>query len=307
MEQNLVNDLSEIFSPGLDRATLDPLIRNLDMICSSNVGMVFLKTRNDKGEILNYQRTKYFSLVSTAREKPVIFAGAIERKPDNKQIAAVRFRNQNTLLRSVPKHLQFPYYKPNWTCVVIDKSTADILLELMRAEVNSYLSNLSSPKSNDSHKTTNSDNPFPYLIIPFIGIGVGLYGFFNITDGGLGLLALGFIIFVIGALLMPKGSGDHVSFKEARYNLYGIGEPPKNKINLGNLSGRSDNHVTEDALVRCPRCSSTQITAQKRGFKVGRAVGVGIATGAIGGLIAGATGKNKVIITCLKCGHEWRP
>lgn len=49
--------------------------------------------------------------------------------------------------------------------------------------------------------------------------------------------------------------------------------------------------------VKCPECGSTQITANKRGFSLGRALAFGV----VGGLV----GKNKVVITCLKCGHQW--
>ncbi len=61
-----------------------------------------------------------------------------------------------------------------------------------------------------------------------------------------------------------------------------------------------------NAPITCPKCGSTQIHAGKRGFKTGRAVGVGLFTFCLGGVIAGAAGKNKVMITCLNCGHTWQ-
>ena len=46
----------------------------------------------------------------------------------------------------------------------------------------------------------------------------------------------------------------------------------------------------EDQVV-CPRCRSTQIHAEKRGFR----------------LSTGFIGSGKIFITCLKCGHRFRP
>lgn len=57
--------------------------------------------------------------------------------------------------------------------------------------------------------------------------------------------------------------------------------------------------------IRCPKCGSTQITANKKGFNIGKAVVGDLAVGAVG-LLAGGIGKDKVIITCLNCGYKWK-
>lgn len=54
---------------------------------------------------------------------------------------------------------------------------------------------------------------------------------------------------------------------------------------------------SEDGI-RCPKCRSNQITANRKGFGWGKAVTLGI----IGGFI----GSRKVLITCLNCGHQWQ-
>lgn len=60
--------------------------------------------------------------------------------------------------------------------------------------------------------------------------------------------------------------------------------------------------------VRCPKCHSTSISTQKRGFKVGRGVAVAALTGFVDvGAIAGAVGAGKYINVCQKCGHKWSP
>jgi len=61
----------------------------------------------------------------------------------------------------------------------------------------------------------------------------------------------------------------------------------------------------EDKIM-CPKCSSTQLSADKKGFSGVKAVGGAILTGGIG-LLAGTHGSNDVIITCLVCGHGFKP
>ena len=58
--------------------------------------------------------------------------------------------------------------------------------------------------------------------------------------------------------------------------------------------------------LRCPKCKSTDLTAQKQGFGLGKAVIGGALTGGVG-LLAGFVGSGKVRVTCLQCGHAWRP
>lgn len=57
--------------------------------------------------------------------------------------------------------------------------------------------------------------------------------------------------------------------------------------------------------VKCPRCGSNQISANKKGFSAGKAVAGAVVAGPIGAA-AGAIGKDKVMITCLSCGEEWQ-
>ncbi len=59
--------------------------------------------------------------------------------------------------------------------------------------------------------------------------------------------------------------------------------------------------------IKCPKCGSTQIHADKRGFKAGRAVAGTLIAGPLAGLATGGMGKNKIVITCLGCGHQFKP
>jgi rubredoxin len=64
--------------------------------------------------------------------------------------------------------------------------------------------------------------------------------------------------------------------------------------------------MSEPNLIKCPKCKSTQVTAGKKGFSGKQAVAGAILTGGIG-ILAGTIGSNKVRITCLNCGHEFKP
>lgn len=59
--------------------------------------------------------------------------------------------------------------------------------------------------------------------------------------------------------------------------------------------------------IRCPKCYSSQIYVDKRGFKAGRAVAGGLLTGnMIAAVAAGGIGMDKIELTCLKCGHKFK-
>ena len=52
----------------------------------------------------------------------------------------------------------------------------------------------------------------------------------------------------------------------------------------------SENFMSE-VPVCCPRCGSTQFHSDKRGWSI----------------FTGLLGSNKIVMTCLKCGHKWTP
>jgi hypothetical protein len=67
-------------------------------------------------------------------------------------------------------------------------------------------------------------------------------------------------------------------------------------------------------MVRCPKCASERLSAERQGFSWGKAAAVtavgralaGPLAGIAAGLASGSIGKNKVILTCLDCGHQFK-
>ncbi len=61
--------------------------------------------------------------------------------------------------------------------------------------------------------------------------------------------------------------------------------------------------MDREGIAYCPKCKSTSLTVNKKGFGAGKA--------AIGAMIflplvaAGNIGAKKVRVTCLKCGHQF--
>lgn len=106
-----------------------------------------------------------------------------------------------------------------------------------------------------------------------------------------------------------------ISLQEARavvdplYEVYrdelkriGLGESIKAQARL-----KGDKKAIESArenVARCPKCGSASLTANKKGFGVGKAV---VGAGLFGpiGLAAGNIGAQKVRVTCLNCGHQF--
>ena len=62
--------------------------------------------------------------------------------------------------------------------------------------------------------------------------------------------------------------------------------------------------MDRQGIAYCPKCGCTNLSADKKGFGIGKAVVGAALTGGIG-LIAGNIGAKKIRVTCLKCGHQF--
>lgn len=61
-----------------------------------------------------------------------------------------------------------------------------------------------------------------------------------------------------------------------------------------------------DGVACCPRCGSTSLSVNKKGFGGGKAT-VGMIGFGLGGAVAGTYGMNKLKITCMNCGYRYKP
>lgn len=64
--------------------------------------------------------------------------------------------------------------------------------------------------------------------------------------------------------------------------------------------------LKKDKIPYCPKCHSTSLSANKKGFGfVKGALGMGLSVDI--GMLAGGAGANKIILTCMNCGHKFKP
>lgn len=71
--------------------------------------------------------------------------------------------------------------------------------------------------------------------------------------------------------------------------------------------------VQFNSMIKCPKCGSTSITGQKKGYGIVKgglgAAALGAATGGIGAIIglgAGNIGSKKIQCTCMNCGYKFK-
>lgn len=104
------------------------------------------------------------------------------------------------------------------------------------------------------------------------------------------------------ALIKCPECGKEISDKAA--SCPNCGNPMDQPIVVKKTYKPSPTPKSEDALV-CPKCNSTQLTSNKKGFSGGKAIAGAVITGGIG-ILAGTIGSGKIVITCLKCGYKFK-
>lgn len=72
----------------------------------------------------------------------------------------------------------------------------------------------------------------------------------------------------------------------------------------GQNSAPSYGHPPDQGGMSCPRCHSTQVTAGKKGFGIGKALVGGVLLGPVG-ILAGFIGSKNMEFACLSCKERW--
>lgn len=103
------------------------------------------------------------------------------------------------------------------------------------------------------------------------------------------------------ALINCPECGKEISDKAASCPNCGCPNQSQNKPIVADQVSLPKN----DDIMKCPKCNSTQLTSNKKGFSGGQAVAGAVLTGGIG-LLAGTIGSGSVVVTCLKCGHKFK-
>lgn len=99
--------------------------------------------------------------------------------------------------------------------------------------------------------------------------------------------------------LYTAHAGEKVSFTSGFCSQIGLSTDKKKE------DGRRRRELDESGQVYCPKCMSTSISANQKGFGFVRGA-IGASAGLDVGMIAGGIGSKKVICTCLKCGYQWK-
>jgi serine/threonine protein kinase len=114
-------------------------------------------------------------------------------------------------------------------------------------------------------------------------------------------------------MLAKKKEDRPRDFHEVLMALRGMkifaGEPPPKSDETGAqvsqmLKGKKVSQ--EESPIKCPQCDSTQFSTDTQGFTIGKAAVGAVLIGPVG-ILGGMIGSGKINITCLKCGHVFKP
>jgi hypothetical protein len=134
MNQDLLNDIINIFENRINNEIMIRLEQIFDSILDLYPNIFRIKTRKDTNEI-----SCYFSFIQISKDRPVVFAGTLERNLEGKIVPAIRFCDENISLRDIPARFKFPYRKPYWTYVEVNKETIVYFQNLVETQVRNHL------------------------------------------------------------------------------------------------------------------------------------------------------------------------
>ena len=106
-----------------------------------------------------------------------------------------------------------------------------------------------------------------------------------------------------GSTISPNDLFCQTCGNDLRKNPHTLNALEKISNDLQHITEISDKNFYMKA--KCPRCGSTSLSANKKGFGIGKAL-VGAALFGPFGLICGNLGARKVWVTCMHCGKRFK-
>lgn len=82
-----------------------------------------------------------------------------------------------------------------------------------------------------------------------------------------------------------------------KHQIYRSQQAEKQKLQTASVPSYTE--------LKCPKCGSTNLTANNKGFGLGKAAVDGILLGPVG-LLGGLVGSKKAVFICLKCGKQFQ-
>ena len=149
-------------------------------------------------------------------------------------------------------------------------------------------------------------------VLGFVAIGVTLL-LVVIGEIGIGVMMLATGVLLIW--LAPKVANYKKPFAEPAYRsgTTPVPEVPHDPDVWLSKAQREKREIaarkqaaSAQGLACCPKCGSTSLSANKKGFSAGKAAAGMFAVG-LGGAVFGAAGANKIKVTCLSCGYQYKP
>jgi len=102
-----------------------------------------------------------------------------------------------------------------------------------------------------------------------------------------------------------KMKRENITATEAGFNINSNLKCPCGKI-CTRIAGKTKyTPTTNSSQLKCPKCKSTNLTANTQGFGLGKAAVGGILLGPVG-LLGGLFGSKKPVFICLNCGNQFK-
>ena len=142
-----------------------------------------------------------------------------------------------------------------------------------------------------------------------VGIFISLFGIWGLSEGdlsiGLPVLAAGVGIFCFAFFGKRRARRGEEIVEDNELSEYTAAAPAAPVFKTKRML-RDERRAEAKAqgLASCPRCGSTSLSVNKKGFSAGQAY-AGMFTA--GGILLGAVGMNKLRVTCLNCGYRFKP